>query len=57
MPFKDNDSVIVSWNFTNKDSGVLLVGHQINGRVVVVNAFEGEEARDIYKKLTTVKGE
>lgn len=57
MQFKDNDSVIVSWNFTNKDSGVLLVGQQINGRVVVVNAFEGEEARDIYKKLTTIKGE
>lgn len=57
MQFKDNDSIIVSWNFTNKDSGVLLVGQQINGRVVVVNAFEGEEARDIYKKLTTMKGE
>lgn len=56
MQFKDNDSVIVSWNFTNKDSGVLLVGQQTNGRVIVVNAFEGEEARDIYKKLTTMKG-
>ena len=56
MQFKDNDSVIVSWNFTNKDSGVLLVGQQTNGRVVVVNAFEGKEARDIYKKLTTMKG-
>lgn len=57
MQFKDNDSVIVSWDFTNKDSGVLLVGQQTNGRVVVVNAFEGKEARDIYKKLTTMKGE
>ena len=56
MQFKDNDSVIVSWDFTNKDSGVLLVGQQTNGRVVVVNAFEGKEARDIYKKLTTMKG-
>lgn len=57
MQFKDNDSVIVSWNFTNKDSGVLLVGQQVDGRVIVVNAFEGQEAHDIYEKLTTMKGE
>lgn len=49
-------SVIVSWDFSKgKDIGVLLVGRQKPGRhVEIINAFQGQEAVDIYKKLTTV---
>lgn len=49
-------SVIVSWDFSNgRDVSILLVGKQVNGHVYVVNAFQGEEAVELYKKLTTVK--
>ena len=45
---------IVSWDFSyGKDKMVLLVGKQTKGVVEVVNAFQGEEAEEIYKKLST----
>lgn len=50
-----NGSYIVSWDFTNEDTGVLIVGSRQDGKVTIVNAFQGEEAYDIYKKLSTVK--
>lgn len=53
---KTNDSVIVSWDFTaGQDRGVLIVGHQKNNKVTVINAFQGEEAYYIYKKLTEAR--
>lgn len=49
-------SVIVSWDLSNgRDNSILLVGKQVNGHVYIVNAFQGEEAVELYKKLTTVK--
>ena len=43
---------IVSWDFSNgKDKEVLLVGEKKEGRIDIVNAFQGEEAVEIYKKL------
>ena len=51
-----NSAYIVSWDFTRgKDVGVLIVGKQHNGKIDIVNAFQGQEAYDIYKKLSTVK--
>jgi hypothetical protein len=48
----NSGSFIVAWDFTNEDSGVLLVG-QRDGKVTnVVNAFQGQEARDIFKLLS-----
>lgn len=47
---------VVSWDFSNgNDVGVLLVGIRRNGQLKTVNAFQGEEAYDIYKKLSTKK--
>lgn len=51
---------IVAWDFSRSEDGkdhcVLIVGQKNNGVMKIVNAFEGEEACDIYKKLsTTVK--
>lgn len=55
---KSTDSVIVSWDFSHgKDVGVLLVGKQVNGRVEIVNAFQGEEAYELYRRLTVQKKE
>lgn len=49
-------SVIISWDFSNgKDVGVLIVGRQQNGKVEIVNAFQGQEAEELYLKLTTPK--
>lgn len=49
-------SYIVSWDFSHgKDDDVLIVGSQHKGVVDIVNAFQGQEARDIYEKLSTVK--
>ena len=47
---------VVSWDFSNgNDLGVLLVGIKKNGQLKIVNAFQGKEAYDIYKKLSTKK--
>lgn len=47
-------SVIVSWDFSNgKDVDVLIVGRQQNGKIDVVNAFQGSEAVELYLRLTT----
>lgn len=55
--FEMNGAVIVSWDFSHGDTGVLIVGRQTKGVTRVINAFQGKEARDIYEKLTTVKKE
>ncbi len=53
---KSTDSVIVSWDFSHgKDVGVLIVGNQKNGQVEVINAYQGEEAYDLYRRLTVQK--
>lgn len=54
--FETNGSVIVSWDFSHGDEGVLIVGRKkTKVDVEVINAFQGKEARDIYEKLTTRK--
>lgn len=55
---KSSGSVIVSWDFSHgQDVGVLIVGEQKRGKVEIVNAFQGEEAEELYKKLTTKRKE
>ena len=53
--WKTNGAVIVSWDFSHgadgKDKDILLVGKQTNGKVAVINAFQGQEAHEIYEKL------
>lgn len=50
---KSTDSVIVSWDFSRgKDVGVLIVGSQKNGRVDVINAYQGKEAYErVFKSI------
>jgi predicted GTPase len=56
---EEHGALIVSWDFSHdRDVNILLVGKQTNGRVNIINAFQGEEAHDIYKRLITrQKGE
>ena len=51
------DSILVSVDFSNKnDTGVLIVGRKrMNQSVEIVNAFQGDEARELYEKLITKK--
>ena len=50
---KTSGSVIVSWDFSNgKDVGVLIVGKQEKGKVDIVNAYQGKEAEELYRKLS-----
>ena len=53
---KSTDSVIVNWDFSRgKDAGILIVGSQQNGRVDIINAYQGKEAYELYRKLTVKK--
>lgn len=51
------DSILVSVDFSNKNgTGVLIVGRKrMNQSVDIINAFEGDEARELYEKLVTKK--
>lgn len=50
---KINESLLVGVDFTNgEDSSVLIVGRKLpNESVEIINAFHGEEAEELYKKL------
>ena len=51
-----SDTILVSINFHNPDTGVLIVGRKRrNQSVDIVNAFQGEEALELYKKLVSKK--
>lgn len=50
------DTILVGYNnFTHgEDVSVLIVGRkQANQTVEIINAFQGKEAEDLYKKLIT----
>lgn len=52
------DSLLIGFNSSDKDSTVLIVGRKTPGEVVeIINAFQGEEAKELYKKLITKKSE
>lgn len=57
--FKTNGALIVSWDFSHdRDKHILLVGCKTPlADVEIINAFQGEEAHDIFEKLTTKKKE
>lgn len=60
MQISTNGSLIIGWSFGSandqKDSKVLIVGQKKPNEIVeIINAFEGEEAEELYKRLTTVK--
>lgn len=55
---KTNGCFVVSWDFNHgEDKDLVIVGERANGKLNIINAFQGQEARDIYNKLSTVKEE
>lgn len=51
---KTTDSILVGFDDTDgKDKCVLIVGRKTQEKVVaIINAFQGKEARELWKKLT-----
>ena len=49
------DTMLIGYSISSeKDSCVLTVGRKrLNESVEIINAFSGEEAKELYKKLTT----
>lgn len=54
-----NDTLLVCLDMSRgEDVGVLVVGRKRpNDSIDVINAFQGEEARELYERLVTVKKE
>lgn len=49
-------SIIVSYDNSSNDEPTLIVGKKImNQSVEVINAIQGDEAKELYTRLTTVK--
>lgn len=51
---RTTSSIIVSYDASeNEDEPILLVGKKNpNETIKIINAFQGKEARDLWKKLT-----
>ena len=47
-------SFVVSYSFSD-NTGVLIVGKQIKGKVDIVNAFQNEEAKNVLDMHVTKK--
>ena len=52
-----NGSLVVGYDFTDKDTGVLIIGKQENGSVNVINAFQDKEASELLHKLIDKENE
>lgn len=51
-----SDTLLVAINFHDPDHGVLVVGRKKPKQAIeIVNAFQDEEALELYKKLVTKK--
>lgn len=51
-----NGSVIVSWDFSNgEDTSILLVGRQRQGKMDIINIYQGKEAEELFRKLVVEK--
>ena len=54
---KEIDVLLVSYDNISNDKPVLIVGRKgARGSVQIVNAFQDEEAEELYKKLTIQTG-
>ena len=57
MDKKETDVLLVSDDHVSNDKPVLIGGRkEARGPVQIVNAFQDEEAEELYKKLTTQTG-
>lgn len=51
-----NDTLLVSVDFSDEDTGVLIVGRKKKDQAVeIVNAFSGADAHALYERLATAQ--
>ena len=51
-----NDAIIVSYDDHSNDVPILIVGRKrLNRSVEIINAFQDDEAVELYNRLITVK--
>ena len=51
-----NDTIIVSYDDHSNDVPILIVGRKrLNESTEIINAFNGDEAKELYERLITVK--
>lgn len=46
-------SLLIGIDFSNEDTGVLIVGEKQGADIKIINAFQGKEAHELYEKLVT----
>ena len=52
-----SDSILIGYDQRDGDNVVLIVGRKTPKQSVeVINAFQGEEAKELYERLITKKG-
>lgn len=57
MEKKGIDTLLVGYDNVTNDKPVLLIGRKgARGLVQIINAFQDEEAEELYKKLTIQTG-
>ena len=49
------DSILVSVDFSNKNDTGVVGRKRMNQSVEIINAFQGDEARELYERLITTK--
>ena len=50
------DAIIVSYDNSSNDIPILIVGRKrFNQSMNIINAFQGDEAVELYTRLTTIK--
>lgn len=51
------DTFLVSFNYMHGDIPVLIIGRKSKSGIDIINAFRDDEAKELYQKLTVMKGE
>lgn len=53
MISRNSGCLLVSYEFSsNGNTGVLIVGEKDDNKMNIINAFQGEEAMELFNKLT-----
>ena len=49
---KDSDTLLTGFDHAHGDIAVLIIGRkEVDGKVQIINQFQGKEAEELYKKL------
>ena len=51
-----NDVIFVSYDNHSNDVPILIVGRKrLNDSIEIINAFDGDEAKELYERLISIK--